>query len=151
MTATYLLATDGSDPAREAEKYVRNKLDPDRSKIILVSVTEKLPPGLLKEGESLTVEPETLRNELTQQVRDTAEDARGRIEDEGFEVDVTLLAGDPGEEICEYAHKIDADGIILGRRGHGEVTELLIGSVSQYVLHHSSVPVIIVPSPSSHN
>lgn len=148
MKETYVFATDGSEPARRAEEYIKGNLDPDRIALTVVSVTEKLPPGLLKEGESLTVEAETIRNALTDQVRESAEDARARLVDAGFTVELSLLAGDPGEEICEYARKTDADGIVMSRRGHGEVTELLIGSVSQYVLHHASVPVMIVPATS---
>lgn len=146
MKNSYLYATDGSDPARRGERYIRTNLDPQRDAITVVSVTEELPPGFLKEGESLTVEPATIRNELTDTVREIAEEARARLADEGFDVDVALLAGDPGEEICEYAEKTGADGIILGRRGHREVTELLIGSVSQYIVHHASVPVVLVPA-----
>jgi nucleotide-binding universal stress UspA family protein len=56
--------------------------------------------------------------------------------------------GNPGEEICEYARKTDVDSIIMGRRGRGEVRELLLGSVSQYVVHHTDLPVTLV-SPST--
>lgn len=144
---TYVLATDGSDQAREAEKYIEENMDPDDVSVMVVSVTEKLPPGMKNEGQSLTVDPETIRNELTEQIRDNAEAAQTRLSDAGFDVDISLLAGDPGQEICEYVRKTDAYGVVMARRGHGEVTELLIGSVSQYVIHHASVPVVVVPGP----
>ncbi|WP_290859132.1 universal stress protein [Hamadaea sp.] len=40
--------------------------------------------------------------------------------------------------------------VVLGSRGHGGFTGLLLGSVSQAVLHHSACPVVIVPSAVRH-
>ncbi|MFB6347210.1 MAG: universal stress protein [bacterium] len=145
MGEPYLLATDGSDQARRAEDFFIEAFDPSSTRVIVVSVTEQFPPGIIKEGESLTKEAKVLRNELSEEVRSIAESSQDRLREAGFDVEITLLAGDPGSEICEHARKVDAAGIVLGRRGHGEVTELLMGSVSQYVVHHSPVPVTLVP------
>ena len=57
--------------------------------------------------------------------------------------EVKLLTGDPGEQIVEAATKEGADFIITGSRGQGTIRRTLLGSVSDYVLHHSHVPVLI--------
>lgn len=52
--------------------------------------------------------------------------------------------GEVGTKICDVAESWGADLIILGRRGHKGITEILLGSVSNYVLHHASTSVLVV-------
>ncbi len=52
--------------------------------------------------------------------------------------------GDAGKEVCNLASEWDADLILLGRRGHRGITEIVIGSVSNYVLHHAPCSVLVV-------
>ena len=56
----------------------------------------------------------------------------------------------PGEVIINYASKETAGLIVMGSRGHGVVRRTILGSVSEYVLHHSSCPVTIVPKEWQH-
>ncbi|WP_404786274.1 universal stress protein [Altericista sp. CCNU0014] len=51
--------------------------------------------------------------------------------------------GRPGPTICEVAKELGADLIVLGRRGHSGLSELLIGSVSNYVVHHCAGAVLV--------
>ncbi|HSS92497.1 MAG TPA: universal stress protein [Candidatus Dormibacteraeota bacterium] len=53
--------------------------------------------------------------------------------------------GRPASVILDVADQVKADLIALGRRGHGEVAELLLGSVSHEVVLHSKRPVFLVP------
>ena len=55
-----------------------------------------------------------------------------------------ILEGDPAEEIVRYAEEIDADLIIMGSRGLSTFGRLLLGSVSQKVLHNAHCSVLIV-------
>ncbi len=51
--------------------------------------------------------------------------------------------GSPGSTICEIAKELNVDLIILGRRGNSGLSELLMGSVSNYVMHHAHSSVLI--------
>ena len=53
----------------------------------------------------------------------------------------------PGYVICNVAERNNADAIIMGQRGLSAVQRILLGSTSDYVLHHAHSPVIIVPPP----
>lgn len=54
--------------------------------------------------------------------------------------------GDPGFEIVRFAHnkKNKIDLIVIGARGMGFAREIFLGSVSNYVIHRSNKPVMIV-------
>jgi nucleotide-binding universal stress UspA family protein len=60
------------------------------------------------------------------------------------DLDVTevIASGHPAAAIRE--HSADADLIVVGGRGHGVVTGMLLGSVAQAVLHHVDRPVAVV-------
>ncbi len=62
----------------------------------------------------------------------------------GLEARGELKRGDAGRWICSLAKSWQADLIAIGRRGHSGLTELFLGSVSNYVLHHVSCSVLIV-------
>lgn len=62
----------------------------------------------------------------------------------GVTAEVTQRSGSPGKTICEFAQTWQADTIVIGRRGHSGMSELILGSVSNYVLHHATCLVLIV-------
>ena len=60
-------------------------------------------------------------------------------------VTVRVTSGTASEEIIEASR--DADLLVLGSRGSGGFSRLLLGSVSTQAAHHSRCPVVIVPEP----
>jgi len=50
--------------------------------------------------------------------------------------------GHPAEVLLKEAEQ--ADMIVVGNRGHGEFVGLLLGSVTQHVVHHAHCPVVVV-------
>jgi nucleotide-binding universal stress UspA family protein len=53
--------------------------------------------------------------------------------------------GDPREEIVAVANEWGAHIIVLGTHGRTGFTHLLMGSTAEYVVRHSTVPVLVVP------
>jgi nucleotide-binding universal stress UspA family protein len=52
--------------------------------------------------------------------------------------------GAPGKVICDLAKTWNADLIVLGRHGRSGFSEIFLGSVSNYVLHHAQCHVLAV-------
>lgn len=55
----------------------------------------------------------------------------------------SILEGQPGKIISDYANEIEANLIIMGSRGLGTLKSVILGSVSQEVLAQSKIPVMI--------
>jgi nucleotide-binding universal stress UspA family protein len=62
----------------------------------------------------------------------------------GIKAESSLLFGDPGRCLCDAAKQLKADLIVLGRRGRAGLSELLLGSVSNYVMHHAGCSVLVI-------
>lgn len=51
------------------------------------------------------------------------------------------------EAILHQATLVNASAVVCGSRGHTGLRSLMLGSVSQSLLHHADLPVVVVPSP----
>lgn len=95
-------------------------------------------------------------SQLIQDSLDRSKTVREKYEtlckDNGIEFKL-LMADDYhsiGQVLCNLAKENNADVIICGKRGLGTFSRALLGSTSDYVVHHSHVPVVVVP-PSYHD
>ncbi|CAI5952565.1 unnamed protein product [Closterium sp. NIES-64] len=60
-----------------------------------------------------------------------------------------VVQGDPGPHIVSEAARVAADALVLGSHGRGILGRTFLGSISDYVRHHSTVPVVIVRQPKA--
>jgi nucleotide-binding universal stress UspA family protein len=74
-------------------------------------------------------------------------DSAAQLQDAGITVEFSQTAGDPGRVICDLAQNWSADVIMVGHRGRTGLSEFLLGSVSNYVMHHAPCSVLVVNSP----
>lgn len=65
----------------------------------------------------------------------------------GVEAEFNQNSGTPSERICKVARTWDADLILVGSRGRRGLSELLMGSVSNYVTHHATCSVWVIHQP----
>lgn len=63
----------------------------------------------------------------------------------GFVPEGRLIRGKPWSAICEAAHELDAEAIVMGARGLSRARSVLLGSVSFSVLTHAKRPVLVIP------
>lgn len=63
--------------------------------------------------------------------------------------DITIkkvsLTGQPGEVIVEFSDRHNIDLIVMATRGSSGMKRFIAGSVTNYVLHHSRVPLLAIP------
>lgn len=82
------------------------------------------------------------------QVRDDREEAATRLvvrgQHAGVPVRFLVWEGDPGESIVDAAGAEEADLIVVGTHGRGGLGRVLLGSVSEHVVRHAPVPVLVV-------
>lgn len=81
--------------------------------------------------------------ELEKAARATLTDTVERALGAGAEIDLLVQSGQPAEALI--AASDEAKAIVVGSRGRGGFTGLLLGSVSQQVIAHARCPVVVLP------
>ena len=74
------------------------------------------------------------------------DDAKTKSAQSGIVFTKKILYGDIGYQIVNFAHnkKNNIDLLIIGSRGRGTAREMFFGSTSNYVIHTSKVPVLVI-------
>lgn len=145
---------DGS-PDAEAAIDRAGELFPGRPATVLTvweTFTEILArssgPGLgygavLAEAHEIDAAAEKAASELAEQGAERARraglDAKPRTVMRGVSIADTILT---------VADEVDASAIVVGTRGRGGIKSLVLGSVSNAVVHQADRPVVIVPGPT---
>ncbi|MEX0730703.1 MAG: universal stress protein [Aquisalimonadaceae bacterium] len=84
---------------------------------------------------------EELRNDTASAAFKAARDAMSAT---GAKAEDKLLTGDPAKAILAHAEGAPGCMLVMGRRGLSHFREVLIGSVTQRVLHHATCPVLVM-------
>lgn len=138
MFERILLATDGSEHAARALEYARDLAIHDGAEVIVVHAFEPVPSYL-----GAPIKGDLVAHHVNVG-REIANQAKAELEDAGVAADVEVLQGPAAQAILDVADTRAVDLIVMGSRGQGELTSLLLGSVSHRVIIHSKVPVMVV-------
>ncbi|BFZ19065.1 hypothetical protein BsWGS_22104 [Bradybaena similaris] len=146
MQRTVIIAVDNSGRSESAfdfyTKYAMIKDD----KIVLVHVSEYTS---LVQAPSLLTDP-VVSTELIKEAEMTVKLLLDKYSDKLKKLRlsgrVKQMAGHVGEAIIAASREENAGLIVLGTRGLSRVQRTFISSVSDYILRHSHVPVLICPA-----
>lgn len=164
MIRTIMLATDGSDHARKAAEWAGDLAARYDAELVVahVAVQRRIPEPLRRMAEiehlvelspravpaaGVTVAPEEdidarIIAALAEKI---LKDADCLAREKGAKrVRTVTLDGEPAAALVEYAQKIGADLVVMGRRGLGELGALLLGSVSHKMIQLAPCPVLTV-------
>jgi nucleotide-binding universal stress UspA family protein len=83
---------------------------------------------------------------LSKDVKRFMEEAKYKAAKHGIVFRIKIIHGDVGYNIVKFAHnkKDKFDLIIMGSRGRGTFKGLFLGSTSNYVIHASKIPILLV-------
>ena len=138
MFSKLVLALDGSDPSDRVIPVASEVAAPGSARIDVVHVRELIAGRA--GGQTLRANESELEEHVRAQVKALAE--------AGFDVHLhveTTVGGGPAHVISEVAQKVGAEVILIGTRGHAPVAGLLLGSVTQRLLHIAPCPVLAIP------
>ncbi|HET9587145.1 MAG TPA: universal stress protein [Anaerolineales bacterium] len=139
MFENLLLAVDGSEHALRAARVAASLAQAMNSQTLRIVVAyDPIPPYL---GEPYLQNAINARLDEAQEVLKKAVQTVGNVP---AEIQTEHLEGDAAEAILRAAETHGSDVIVMGSRGLGRLTGLLLGSTSQKVVSHASCPVLIV-------
>lgn len=138
MYKNIILATDGSDHAKRAAEnamHIAKCTEGSLVEIVFVVDSDKAKSDVLSHWNSSDLDGK--RKEKIREVEKLA-----RTHEVSYKV--TILQGEPGPAIVEYANNHHADMIVIGCRGLNGLQQFVLGSVSHKVAKRANCPVLIV-------
>jgi len=85
-----------------------------------------------------------IKNILLKNVNKIMEKAKIDCAQNGILFYEKILHGDSGPKIIKFAHDKNFNLIVIGSRGMNSIKEAFLGSTSNYVLHKSKIPTMVV-------
>ena len=95
------------------------------------------------------VDPQAARESLAKKFHvehRQIQELANRMRKAGVDTTALLVHGATVETILKEASELEVDMIVVGSHGRGAMYQLLVGSVSEAVLHKSRFPVLVVPT-----
>jgi nucleotide-binding universal stress UspA family protein len=143
-----MIATDGSEDAITAARVALEFLR-DGVEIVLITVVQDYENPLAMAGgfEGPLMTPEEAQAVYQRQLFEGQSALEKTQATLGKNAQIRLIPTDsnPGHAIVEIANELHPDLIVLGSGNKGFFWRLLAGSVSDYVLHHTPCPLLVVP------
>lgn len=145
MIGHLLVAVDGSEHSQKALEFACELARRFEAELTILHV----PQGTVEDRTLVlggaAVSMHATENEIAAAGHAVLEAALAIARDHGVAaVRGELAAGDPAPRILETAERLGVDTIVLGSRGLGDLSGLVLGSVSHKVAHEAPVSCITV-------
>ena len=143
MFEKIVVAIDGSEEASHALEIACDLANKYGSEIHLVHSPQLETTAIAVGSGAVEIEPKPEKvAEAGQQVMDRAVEKVKSLGCTHYKC--VISNGDPAEEILKELKAADADLVVMGRRGLGRISSLLLGSVSQKVSHDAQCTCMTV-------
>ena len=135
-----LLPVDGSENSNRAVHRAIELAKDTGAKLLLVTAFPPIVSGNVRSFFS----PDEIQGYYQEEGQKALAPAKALLEAEGIQYESEVLVGQIAQCIADYAKKNQVDTVIMGTRGLGSVTGMLLGSVTTKVLNLVDVPVLLV-------
>jgi nucleotide-binding universal stress UspA family protein len=152
-TPRVLIAYDGSPSASTAVRAAASLFPTAQAYVATVPQEIAVPAETVLPGLP-TTSPDAVQRaidelvaEAQRQAGEAAQQAVDRARALGLQAEVVPVgpSGPAWETLLDAAHRVDADVLACGTRGRGAFARALLGSTSSRLLHHTDVPLLVVP------
>ncbi|XP_045215933.2 TRAP-T-associated universal stress protein TeaD-like [Mercenaria mercenaria] len=135
---TVVIAMDGSEFSDYALQFYAECLHRPGNETVIAHTTEYR--CITKPDMSIVIkEIKALEDKATELV----DRINQRLKELGIEGKVERIHGEPGPAIVSISNNVHADYIVVGCRGKGQIRKTITGSVTDFITHHSHVPVVV--------
>lgn len=108
------------------------------------SLDTGFPMGLVHDGYQAYETQQVLIEQQIEEAQATLAHYSEQAKSHNVLIEASYQVGDAGHQLCQVAKDWGADLIVVGRRGRTGLTEALLGSVSNYVVHHAPCDVLVI-------
>jgi nucleotide-binding universal stress UspA family protein len=137
-----LVPLDGSESAELALRAAVTVANRDRATLTLITVVPDMLAESSRWGWAAAQSPTALQEDADAEADKRLRDAIARIP-EDIPVKTLIQRGKAGPAIVAHVNESTYDAVLMGARGVGRIGVAMLGSVSQYVMRHVSVPVFV--------
>ena len=141
MLSKILVPVDGSENSfRALEQAIFLATKIQEAQIIVLYIIEDLPSLYIYSPKII----EKLHADYKSEYVKILERCKELASKSGINIHTVLLEGDPASKIIGYSEMERFDIIIMGSRGMGKFKEMIVGSISNKVIHHAKCSVMLV-------
>jgi nucleotide-binding universal stress UspA family protein len=135
-----VVGVDGSEHSDRALTWAIDEAKLRGSRLQVVSAWHV--PAVVYGGPGITPPLANIESSFKEVAEESATMAATSAREAGVQVDLDVQHGPTVDRLLDAAE--DADLLVVGSRGHGGFTGLLLGSVSAQCAHHATCPLVIV-------
>lgn len=139
-----LICIDLSESTALVMQYAHELVKFSSAKVWVLFVADPEPDFV-----GLDVGPQSVRDSLAKQLHSEhckIQEIADRLRKDGVDATALMAQGTTAETIIKEASKIKSDIIVVGSHGKGVASQLLVGSVSEQIIHKAECPILVVPT-----
>jgi nucleotide-binding universal stress UspA family protein len=147
MIEKILFPIDGSENSKRAFNHVVEVAKNFAATVVIIHAYE-LPSEISiiggRYGSTYSSLMNDVENNLLAHGQFIVNETREQIKEHGLNTETILVKGEAGPAIVKAIGSENCEMVIMSSKGSGAFERILLGSVSDYVIHHTKCPVLLV-------